>query len=86
MFLILELFKIDKFKWEELTIILENNSVVEVVKKFDECCYRIHKRTQEMVQRLINNDKNRKEKEEYLIKVILNEFLNKFSIASLELQ
>jgi hypothetical protein len=79
MFLILELFKIDKLEWEKLTKILENNSVVEVVKKCDECCYRIHKRTQEMVQKLVNNAKKRKEKEENLIKVILNEFLKKFN-------
>jgi tetratricopeptide (TPR) repeat protein len=39
---------------EKIYKILKNNSVVEIIKKLEVKCFNVHRRTQEMVRRIIN--------------------------------
>ena len=72
--LVLELLKIDKFKLEDVKIILKNNSIIEVINKLGVNCFNIHRRTQEMVQRIIKTRKESELLEKKINEVVLNEF------------
>jgi tetratricopeptide (TPR) repeat protein len=52
-FFVSSLLHLDKFELERISKILKSNSVIEIIIKLDEKCFNIHRRTQEMVKRIV---------------------------------
>ena len=73
-FLIIELLKIENSDLEPITVVLEHNSIVQEIFKLNEKCYHIHRRTQEMVKKVITGLQMKDKFETRINDVVSNEF------------
>jgi DNA polymerase III delta prime subunit len=73
-FFVSSLLRLDKFELERVGKILKGNSVIEIIIKLDEKCFNIHRRTQEMVKRIVCTSNLNEHLERRINDVLLEEF------------